>query len=186
MLEHAPPEWKKSLSIWWWFSKFRKNDYFSRGKLMYVVKLDAKVKQSNAWILRYLYIKSHSYKKYKDFFFTYSSSSNKIWFEKFFQFRPWSLDCTFSWWRLKWLTSRCWNSWYWTFRWHPGGIQVVSSRWHSAGGILQVSGWYPGGVQLFHKNDSCDDKLDEIVKIIVQSVIIPFPKSNCLNKTVSR
>ena len=36
---------------------------------MYVVKLDAKVKQSNAWILRYLYIKSHSYKKYKDFFF---------------------------------------------------------------------------------------------------------------------
>ena len=69
MLEHAPPEWKKLLSIWWWFSKFRKNDYFSRGKLMYVVKLDAKVKQSNAWILRYLYIKSHSYKKYKDFFF---------------------------------------------------------------------------------------------------------------------
>ena len=36
---------------------------------MYVVKLDAEVKQSNAWILRYLYIKSHSYKKYKDFFF---------------------------------------------------------------------------------------------------------------------
>ena len=43
---------------------------FQEVSLCMLSKLDAKVKQSNAWILRYLYIKSHSYKKYKDFFFS--------------------------------------------------------------------------------------------------------------------
>ena len=58
-------------------------------------------------------------------------------------------------------------------RWHPGGIQqLLFYRCQGdIGGIQMMSRRSPGGVQLFHKNDSCDDKLDEIVKIIVQSVI---------------
>ena len=51
-----------------YFQNLGKMTIFQEVSLCMYVKLDAKVKQSNAWILRYLYIKSHSYKKYKDFF----------------------------------------------------------------------------------------------------------------------
>ena len=134
MLEHAPPEWKKSLSIWWWFSKFRKNDYFSRGKLMYVVKLDAKVKQSNAWILRYLYIKSHSYKKYKDFF-----SRIQVLLTKF------DLKSSFNSGLEIWIVHLADGD---SSDWLPGveilgiehsGDTQVASRWYPAGGIQQVA-----------------------------------------------